>query len=88
MIERTLFREEHKIFRNTVRKFIEREIVPYHAQWERTASCRASCGSRPAPRGCCAARCRRNTAASALDYLFDVSCSRSCGASGPAVRAS
>jgi acyl-CoA dehydrogenase len=34
MIERTIFREEHEIFRQTVRRFVEREIVPYHAQWE------------------------------------------------------
>ena len=32
MIERTLFREEHRIFREPVRRFVEREIVPFHAQ--------------------------------------------------------
>ena len=35
MIERTLFREEHRIFRESVRRFVEREIVPFHARWER-----------------------------------------------------
>src|SRR6202021_2203002 len=34
MIERTLFREEHDIFRESVRRFVEREIVPFHAKWE------------------------------------------------------
>src|SRR5260370_33023671 len=34
MIARTLFREEHEIVRSSVRKFVEREIVPFHAQWE------------------------------------------------------
>ena len=34
MIERNLFREEHDIFRASVRKFVEREIVPFHAKWE------------------------------------------------------
>jgi enoyl-CoA hydratase/carnithine racemase len=34
MIERALFREEHDIFRASVRKFVEREIVPFHAKWE------------------------------------------------------
>jgi alkylation response protein AidB-like acyl-CoA dehydrogenase len=34
MIERTLFQEEHEIFRRSVRKFMEREIEPFHAQWE------------------------------------------------------
>src|SRR6201984_1159014 len=34
MIERTIFREEHEIFRHTVRRFVENEIVPFHAKWE------------------------------------------------------
>jgi hypothetical protein len=35
MIERTIFREEHHIFRESVRRFVDREIVPFHAQWEK-----------------------------------------------------
>jgi acyl-CoA dehydrogenase len=35
MIERSLFDEEHEIWRSTVRRFVEEEIEPYHAQWER-----------------------------------------------------
>ncbi|MCC6710047.1 MAG: acyl-CoA dehydrogenase family protein, partial [Gammaproteobacteria bacterium] len=34
MIERTLFSPEHEIFRDACRKFIAREITPFHAQWE------------------------------------------------------
>src|SRR5260370_13524388 len=34
MIERSLFHEEHEIWRSTVRRFVEKEIVPFHAQWE------------------------------------------------------
>ena len=34
MIERSLFREEHEIWRATVRRFVEKEIVPFHAKWE------------------------------------------------------
>lgn len=34
MLERTLFGEEHQAFRDTVRRFIDAEIAPYHAQWE------------------------------------------------------
>ena len=30
-----IFEEEHKLFRETVRKFVEREVVPYHEQWEK-----------------------------------------------------
>ncbi len=32
---RTLFAEEHEIFRDSVRRFIEEEIAPYHQQWEK-----------------------------------------------------
>ena len=32
---RTLFEEEHDIFRDSVRRFIEEEIAPHHAQWEK-----------------------------------------------------
>jgi alkylation response protein AidB-like acyl-CoA dehydrogenase len=35
MLPRTLFSEEHEMFRDTARRFINKEIVPYHAQWER-----------------------------------------------------
>jgi len=34
MIERTLFNADHEAFRNSVRRFIEREISPHHAAWE------------------------------------------------------
>ncbi|HVY43106.1 MAG TPA: acyl-CoA dehydrogenase family protein [Hyphomicrobiaceae bacterium] len=34
-IPRTVFKEEHEIFRKSVRAFIEREIAPYHDQWEK-----------------------------------------------------
>ncbi len=32
---RKVFREDHEMFRDQVRRFVETEIVPYHAQWER-----------------------------------------------------
>jgi acyl-CoA dehydrogenase len=35
MIARTLFNEEHDLFRQTVRKFFETEVVPFHDQWEK-----------------------------------------------------
>lgn len=32
---RTVYREDHEMFRDQVRRFIEAEIVPHHAQWEK-----------------------------------------------------
>ena len=35
MIPRTLFSSDHELFRDSVRKFLEQEAVPYHHQWEK-----------------------------------------------------
>lgn len=34
-MERTIFKEEHEIFRKSFWRFLEREVIPYHAQWEK-----------------------------------------------------
>lgn len=34
MIARTIFAEEHEIFRSSVGRFLEREIAPHHEGWE------------------------------------------------------
>lgn len=34
MITRTIFQTEHEQFRDSVRRFIEREITPHHERWE------------------------------------------------------
>ncbi|RPH45534.1 MAG: acyl-CoA dehydrogenase, partial [Burkholderiales bacterium] len=34
MIERTLYTENHLQFRDTVRRFLEKEVAPHHARWE------------------------------------------------------
>ncbi|MGW0807515.1 acyl-CoA dehydrogenase family protein [Nonomuraea sp. NPDC002799] len=34
-MQRDLFDEEHLLFRETVREFMTREVVPHHAQWEK-----------------------------------------------------
>ena len=34
-VQRTVFREDHEMFRTTVRRFLEREAVPHMAEWNR-----------------------------------------------------
>ncbi|MBC7378149.1 MAG: acyl-CoA dehydrogenase family protein [Burkholderiaceae bacterium] len=34
MIDRTLFTPDHEAFRDAFRRFMEKEIAPYHADWE------------------------------------------------------
>ena len=33
-MRRTLFEAEHEAFRDSVRRFLEKEVVPHHEQWE------------------------------------------------------
>jgi acyl-CoA dehydrogenase len=33
-IERTVFADEHEQYRDTVRRFLEKEVAPFHAAWE------------------------------------------------------
>ncbi len=35
MFDRNLFTEEQSVFRNTTSKFVEKEILPYHDNWEK-----------------------------------------------------
>ena len=34
MIERTLFKSDHESFRDSFRRFVDKEIAPFHAAWE------------------------------------------------------
>jgi len=34
MIERTLFSAEHEAFRDAFRRFVDKEVAPFHEQWE------------------------------------------------------
>jgi alkylation response protein AidB-like acyl-CoA dehydrogenase len=35
-MDRTIFEKEHDMFRETVRKFVDKEIAPHHHEWEET----------------------------------------------------
>ncbi len=37
-MRRTLFSEEHELFRDSVRRFVEREVVPHQEQWNEAGS--------------------------------------------------
>ncbi|MBW8464239.1 acyl-CoA dehydrogenase family protein, partial [Acidovorax sp.] len=34
MLNRTLFGEEHELFRDQARRFLAEEVIPHHAGWE------------------------------------------------------
>lgn len=86
MIERTLFREEHNIFRESVRRFVEREIVPYHAQWEKDGIVPRELWLKAGAEGLLCCTVPEEYGGLGLDYLFDVVVFEELwrvGASGP-----
>lgn len=40
---RTIFNEDHDIFRKSVRKFFTDEVLPYHSQWEKDGNISREC---------------------------------------------
>ncbi|WP_428249536.1 acyl-CoA dehydrogenase family protein [Ferrovibrio sp.] len=86
MIERTLFREEHRIFRETVRRFVEKEIVPHHAQWEKDGIVPRELWLKAGAQGMLCCTVPEEYGGLGLDYLFDVIVFEELwrvGASGP-----
>ena len=86
MIERTLFREEHNIFRESVRRFVEREIVPFHAQWEKDGIVPRDLWRKAGAEGLLCCTVPERYGGLGLDYLFDVIVFEELwrvGASGP-----
>ena len=66
-MRRTLFDDDHELFRASVRAFIDKEIVPHVDEWEAAGIRRASCSPRRASRASSAWTCRRSTAAAGCD---------------------
>jgi alkylation response protein AidB-like acyl-CoA dehydrogenase len=86
MIARSLFREEHEIFRSSVRKFVEREIVPFHAQWEHDGVVPRELWLKAGAEGLLCCTVPEEYGGLGLDYLFDVVVFEEVwrvGASGP-----
>jgi alkylation response protein AidB-like acyl-CoA dehydrogenase len=71
-IKRELFREEHEMFRATVRKFIEREIAPYHEQWEREGAVPRELWRKAGEAGLLCCTIEEKYGGIGGDYLFDV----------------
>jgi acyl-CoA dehydrogenase len=86
MIERSLFREEHEIWRATVRRFVEKEIVPFHAQWEHDGIVPRELWLKAGAQGMLCCTVPEQFGGLGLDYLFDVVVFEELwrvGASGP-----
>lgn len=72
MMERTLFEQEHEIFRSSVRRFIEKEIAPYHEQWEEDGVVPRALWLKAGAAGMLCCTIPTEYGGLGLDYLFDV----------------
>lgn len=86
MIERALFEPEHEMWRDTVRKFMEREIVPYHDQWEKDGIVPREVWLKAGEAGMLCCTVPEEYGGIGADYLYDVIVFEELwrvGASGP-----
>ena len=86
MIERTLFNEEHEMWRESVRRFVEQEIVPFHAKWEHDGIVPRELWLKAGEHGLLCCTVPERYGGPGLDYLFDVVVFEELwrvGASGP-----
>ena len=72
MIKRDLFNAEHDAFRDTVRKFIDKEISPNHAEWEEHGVVPRELWLKAGAAGMLCCTVPEEYGGLGLDYLFDV----------------
>ena len=86
MIERSLFSSEHDMWRESVRRFVDKEIVPFHAQWEKDGIVPRELWLKAGEAGLLCCTVPEEYGGLGLDYLFDVVVFEELwrvGASGP-----
>jgi len=72
MLSRTIFSEEHELFRNNVRRFVDAEIVPFHRQWERDGIVPRAVWRKAGEQGLLCANVPTAYGGAGADWLFNV----------------
>ncbi|MDP3846391.1 MAG: acyl-CoA dehydrogenase family protein [Pseudomonas sp.] len=70
MIPRTIFSSEHEQFRESVRKFLEQEAVPFHAQWEKDGHIDRALWNKAGDAGMLCSHIPEEYGGMAADFLF------------------
>jgi acyl-CoA dehydrogenase len=86
MIERSIFAPEHEMWRDTVRRFVEKEIVPFHEQWEKDGIVPRELWLKAGAAGMLCCTVPEEYGGLGADYLYDVIVFEElwrAGASGP-----
>src|SRR3546814_2196445 len=81
-IARTIFSEEHEAFRDSVRRFIAKEITPYHARWEKDGIVPRSAWKAAGEAGLLGIAMPEAYGGLGLDRRFDAVMDGECGRSG------
>jgi acyl-CoA dehydrogenase len=82
VIKRELFQPEHEAFRDTVRRFIDKEIAPHHAQWEKDGIVPRELWRKAGAAGLLCCTIPEEYGGLGADYLFDVVVFEEMGAAG------
>jgi len=85
-VKRDIFSEEHEVFRANCRKFFEKEIVPFHDQWEEDGQVSRECWSKAGETGLLCMSMPNEYGGSEADFLYTVIMAEEqgrVGASGP-----
>lgn len=72
MFKRTVFSEEHEMFRDQVRRFVEAEIVPYHDQWEKDGRVSREAWRKAGENGLLCAAMPEEYGGAGADFLFSM----------------
>jgi acyl-CoA dehydrogenase len=72
MLARTIFSEEHELYRSNVRRFVDTEIVPFHRQWERDGIVPREVWRKAGEQGLLCANVPTEYGGAGADWLFNV----------------
>lgn len=72
MFKRTVFNEEHEMFRDQVRKFVDSEIKPHHSQWEKDGRVSRSAWLKAGENGLLCAAIPEEYGGVGADFLFSM----------------
>jgi acyl-CoA dehydrogenase len=70
MLPRTLFSAEHELFRDSVRKFLEQQAAPFHAQWEKQGHIDRALWNRAGEQGMLCSHLPEEYGGMAADFLY------------------
>ena len=72
MFKRTIFGDDHEMFRDQVRRFVETEITPHHAQWEKDGRVDREAWRKAGENGLLCAAMPEEYGGAGADFLFSM----------------